>query len=69
MDIAEIVEKYLKENKFDCLYIPGECACNVDDLFPCDGDGSILDCEPGYRSESESSEFDFVIGPKKEEEE
>ena len=63
MDIAEIVEKYLRENKFDGLYVPGECAC-VDDLFPCDGDGSILDCEPGYTSKDESSEFDFVIGPK-----
>ena len=65
MDIQEIVEKYLRENKFDGLYILGECACNIDDLFPCDGNGSILDCEPGYRSGSESSEFDFIIGPDK----
>ena len=64
MDIEEIVETYLRENKFDGLYVD-DCACNIDDLFPCGGDGSILDCEPGYRSEFESSEFDFVIGPKK----
>ena len=65
MDIAEIVEKYLKENKFDGLYVPGECACSIDDLFPCDGDGRVLECMPGYTSKDESSEFDFVIGPKK----
>ena len=66
MDIEEIVETYLRENKFDGLYIPGECACKIDDLFPCDGDGRILDCEPGYIYESESSEFDWVIGPNTE---
>jgi len=65
MDIQEIVETYIRENGFDGLYIPGECGCAVDDLFPCGGDGNVLECEAGYRSEDESSEYDFVIGPKK----
>ena len=65
MDIQEIVETYLKEKGFDGLYNPGECACKIDDLFPCYGDGSVLECMPGYISKDESNEFDFVIGPKK----
>lgn len=46
MTVKEIVEKYLKDNKYDGLYYPGECACSIEDgLMPCDGDSS--ECKSG----------------------
>lgn len=64
MNVRKIIIKHLKENGFDGLYCPGECACVIDDLAPCDE--IMLDCLPGYRTESGPSEFDFMIGPKEE---
>ena len=48
MTVKEIVEKYLKENKFEGLY-SSECGCDIEDLMPC---GSLIDkCIPGHRKD------------------
>ena len=44
----------LEQSGFDGLYVPGECACLLDDLAPCgsvqaDRDGWINGCVPGHR--------------------
>jgi len=57
--IADIVTKFLEDNGYDGLYLPGECACKLDDLFPC---GQVdLWCQRGYLQEGDD-EFDFYIG-------
>ena len=40
---------WLRAHGYDGLYLPGECACLIDDLRPC----GELDqaCKPGYRVE------------------
>ena len=47
MTVKEIIEKYLKDNKFDGL-CNDECGCGngPDCIAPCD---LPLDCEPAYR--------------------
>lgn len=62
--VGEIIEEYLEENGFDGLYVPGECACLKDDLFPCSE--TPVDCKPGYRKEDPTGEWDYLIGPKEE---
>lgn len=64
-----IVEKYLKENGYDGLYQPDSCACEVDDLMPCDGD--VMGCEAGVKTECSEDDYcpadgrcDFHIGPR-----
>lgn len=48
MTVKEMVQAYLLANNFDGLWSPnGECACQCDDLMPCDGE-SIDECTPGY---------------------
>lgn len=59
--IANIVIKYLEDNNYDGLYLPGECACKLDNLFPCDQ--VDLWCQGGYLQEGDA-EFDFYIGPE-----
>ena len=49
MTVREIVEKYLKENKFDGLFNgEGQCACELSDLIPC-GNDDIMTCQCGYK--------------------
>jgi hypothetical protein len=63
MRIKEIVKEYLKQAGFDGLYLPGECACKIDDLFPC---GEITDdCLPGYLSPCDCGEHDWHIDKHK----
>lgn len=63
MSVLEIVHEYLKANKFDGLFSPGECACKLDDLAPC---GEIHgDCEAGYLSDCDCGDHDWHIGPAK----
>ena len=64
MNVKEIVVKYLKENGYEGLFEPGECACLVDDLMPCEA-SSLLYCLPGilYPAEPES-EFEYMVGYK-----
>ncbi len=64
MNIEEIVEKYLKENKFDGLFNPDiECACSFEDFMPC-GEPQ-RNCEAGIQvAAPPESEYDFIIVPK-----
>ena len=65
--VKEIIKEYLIKNNYDGLYIPGECACKIGDLCPCEG--NCIDCQPGYFQNKEdvgySEDCDFYIGPKK----
>lgn len=71
MNCRDIVEKYLIENGFDGLYNPeGECACENNDLAPCDD--IIAFCEPGYKTKCDPENCpngggcDFHISKAKE---
>ncbi len=48
MNCKDIIEKYLKENRFDGLFYDGGsedyCSCHIDDLIPCGG--ACQDCTP-----------------------
>lgn len=56
MTVKDIVEKYLKDNKFDGLYSSfGDCGCQLDDLMPCCSEG-IEQCEPGYKTKCNPEE-------------
>lgn len=39
--------RQLRKAGYDGLYAPGQCACLVDDLYPCGERGP--DCQPGYK--------------------
>jgi len=57
---------WLTRRGFDGLYFPGECACKVDDLYPC---GERQDgCTPGVVKPCplDCQEHDWHIGPKVE---
>jgi hypothetical protein len=54
MTVHKIIEDYLKANSFDGLYSPGDCACLLGDLVPCNNDPSM--CEPGYKTECHGGE-------------
>lgn len=48
MDVREIVKEWLKQHGYDGLYnTSGECACIIDDLFPCFSETTCF-CKPGY---------------------
>ena len=42
-----MIRMYLKEYGYDGLYSEGGCACERDDLHPCDEDPSL--CTAGYK--------------------
>ena len=69
--IKEIVKEYLRKNKYDGLYYPGECGCKLSDLFPCEGWGgdAEFDCIAGYLNKcpEDCGEHDFHIEPIKKE--
>lgn len=52
---------WLTRRGFDGLYYPGECACKVDDLYPC---GERQNCEPGVLKPCPETcgEHDWHIG-------
>ena len=57
--VEEIVKEYLEENGFDGLYNSNaDCACKLDDLYPCGG--ICTECTAGYLQQLEGD--DFVIG-------
>lgn len=65
MTIKEIVAGYLRINKYDGLYDPGECACKIDDLAPCEC-VNFNECRPGYLGPpDEELGWDYTIGPGK----
>ena len=51
LTVKEIIEEYLKANRYDGLYLEiGEenCGCGLDDLWPCE-DGPNPNCEAAYK--------------------
>lgn len=46
MKFKDIIRDWLKENGYTGLFYPGECACSIDDLMPCEN--PCPDCEAGY---------------------
>lgn len=64
MNIKEIVEAYLKENRFDGLYSGFyNCECQLGDLFPCNFEGAE-NCVLGYCQnhtvkQTQDKDFDF----------
>lgn len=73
MDLVEMVSGFLRLHKFDGLYSPGECACELGDLMPCGT--PQCGCKAGYRcacgedckEEECDKEQEFHVGPKKRE--
>jgi len=63
MNVREIIENWLKENGYDGLYYPDECACTIHDLMPCHG-SQACDCEPGYEHPGDE-ESPFYIKKEK----
>ena len=71
MDVKAIVKQWLIDNKYDGLWSDmGDCACPVDDLFPCNMEG-VQDCEPGVKGPCSGTEHcpadgecDWHIVPK-----
>lgn len=49
--VKEIMESWLKENKYDGLYVsyPHHCECGVDDLTCRCGDHGMESCRPGFK--------------------
>ena len=52
--IKEIVKEYLETNGYEGLFYPGECACELEDLMPCDEPN--MNCEPGYKEPCDPKE-------------
>jgi len=63
MTVRDIIMQYLQDNGYDGLFYPGECACVIDDLMPCEGDCG--ECEPGVLVEGDDA-YDFYIVRKEE---
>jgi len=64
MTVKAIVTQWLKNNGYDGLFCPGECACLIDDLAPCGGE-CFMDCSPGYRYPPEDNEASFTMCAEK----
>ena len=47
MNCKEIIREYLVIHHYDGL-TGDECACELDDLIPCNDNGDVMQCEPGY---------------------
>lgn len=48
MTISELLKRSLVEYGYGGLYNPGECACDINNLAPCDG-GPHYCCQAGYK--------------------
>jgi len=55
MNVKDVVAAHLKQCGYDGLFCPGECACQIDDLAPCES-SSFITCEPGYKVPCKNSE-------------
>jgi hypothetical protein len=74
MDIKNIIKNYLEDNGYDGLFFPGECACTINDLMPCENfcneceAGVFRDCKQCGNKDNENKTcdrgFDYCIGPK-----
>ena len=66
MDLQEMVKQWLSAHGYDGLFNPDdECGCAHENIMAC-GNPSPC-CEPGYQRPGPSGEYDFIIGPRKEE--
>ena len=64
MTVKEIIEKYLLDNNYDGLFNDdAECACEIENLFPCDCIGK--DCQSGYRVPCNCGDHDWHMVAKK----
>lgn len=64
MTVKEIVEKYLRDNRYDGLcHTDSECGCSLGDLVPCCED--CTSCEPGYKAPCDCGDHDYHIVTKK----
>ena len=62
-ELREIVSAYLAEHGFDGLFdLDGECACAIDDLFPCGN--PTMNCAAGYEKPCDCGDHDWHIGPR-----
>lgn len=68
--VGDIVRMWLIANGYDGICCPGECACVIDDLAPCDA--MNLACVAGHREDCDGDEdcpldgdCDFHIVPGK----
>lgn len=69
MDVKTITLQYLRQHGYDGL-AGDECACKLDGLFPCGGNGGAIDCEPGYLQpqwQANAADCEFMIGQDKPE--
>jgi len=66
MDVKDIIEDWLKTHECDGLYMPGECACKIGDLFPCDICMRDCECKPGVLKAAgdEDGDFEWMIVEK-----
>jgi hypothetical protein len=48
MNLNTIIETHLKVYGFDGLFCPGECACEIGNLAPCDSP-NFMQCRPGFK--------------------
>lgn len=64
MNLRDITREWLVAHGYDGLWNDSDCGCHVDDLMLCGEPG--VGCEPGFKRCDESGEYDFLIGPKKE---
>lgn len=66
MNGLEMIRAYLEQHGFDGLFSPGECACLLEDLAPCEADG-IDECVAGYKHPGDE-EYDFFVREEKADE-
>lgn len=50
VDNQYAIETFLRKQGYSGLFTPGECGCEIGNLFPCDGD-EIDNCTAGYRAD------------------
>ena len=71
LTVRNIMVKWLKEHGYDGLFSSdGDCACEINDLFPCEGgiggiDG-VPNCQPGYKGIDHTGDYDWRMYGKKE---
>lgn len=65
--VKDIIKRFLIRNNFDGLLDDtGDCACENNDLMPCEPNEGILDCRPGYKRPCDcNEEHDFHMATTK----
>lgn len=67
MTVIDMVKKALEEAGYDGLYNSDlGCACDNDDLRPCDSDSDFVHCKPGYKHDTPNApDYDWIISEVK----